>query len=257
MYTKDYYIKKIQGKVISFNEYWEDPITESQLYKDPIKSAEIIISYCNVLKILYKNNNYPKDYTKLPVDVTSMIDKIVNIVNDGRDLYHKVYYPKVDRKYDHHVQENGRLGFENNCVSSLPYLIDDCEKLIETVKSSEETEDFTIFNRRCFEWCYYEDGSFILRIDKINRDKNGDFTFDGAILHYCTIDSWADRSGILFEEVDDYKFKDLPYPNGKIDTPSQLVAFLKSGTEKTMKEIEEEIKNAISNYFYGEFFMNF
>lgn len=177
MNTKEYYIKEIQECVISFNEFWEDPIADSALIREPKKNAELIISYCRLLQTLVKNNKYDTDYTTLPQEVKSVIDNIVNIVTDERDLRHKVEYHKcrgslcdnndetITRSYDHYVADNGHLPFENECERYLNRLIEECEKLIEVCVSEENTVNLTKYNDKILEWVHYEDGSYVIRID--------------------------------------------------------------------------------------------
>lgn len=260
MNTKEYYIKEIQTVVISFNEFWEDPITDSELVKCPKESAELIISYSKLLQTLAKNNKYEQDYDKFPEEVKSIIDKIVNIVTDGRDLRHKTTYhncrasivdndnEKSTREFDHHVRSNGRLPFENEGIGSLSRLINECEHLIEVCESEANTADLSKYQDKILEWEHYEDGSYVIRIDKINQNKKGQFTFDGAVMHYATIDSRFDRDGILFEEAENYPFEDLPFFDD-CETTKELAEYLDTGTEKTMKEVHQDMHAAMDSYF--------
>lgn len=260
MYSKEYYIKDIQTTVLSFNEFWEDPITDSELVKEPKKNAELIISYCKLLQTLAKNNKYESDYFKLPEDVQSIIDKIVNIVSDDRDLRHKVTYhncrgsilddseEKRSREFDHHVKENGRLTFENEWMDDTNRLISECEHLIEICESEEQTADLKKYEDKILEWVHYESGSYVIRIDKINRNKKGRFTFDGAVMHYATIDSQFDKDGILFEEAEDYPFDELPFFD-KYETEKELAEYLDTGKEKKMKDVHTEMHQAMDSYF--------
>ena len=56
MNTKEYLIQEIQSHVISFNEFWEDPITESALVKNTLETAESIKSYCEMLEVYHKQH---------------------------------------------------------------------------------------------------------------------------------------------------------------------------------------------------------
>lgn len=260
MYTKEYYIKAIQEEVISFNEFWEDEIIDSKLVKEPKKNAELIASYCNLLKTISEQNNYESDYYKFPRDVRIIIDNIVNIVNDKRDLWHKHTYNAcrasiIDssgelrtREYNHHIEENGRLAFENRWFERVSSIIHKCEKLIEICESEEQTADLRKYEDKILEWEHYENGSYVIRIDKINKDKNGRFTFDGAVMHYATVDSRFDMDGILFEEAEDYPFKSLPFFDD-YKTEKELAEYLDTGKEKTMKDVHTEMHSAMDSYF--------
>ena len=260
MAPKSSYIKDIQQTVINFNEFWENPITESELCKEPKKNAKLIMSYCRLLQTMAENNEYGTDYNEFPSDVQDIIEKIINIVSDRRDLRHKVAYSNIcpddpleqgkygTREFDHHVQKNGRLSFENNCFSRVNELIRDCEELIECCESEENTADLKQYEDKILEWVHDESGSYVIRIDKINQNKKGQFTFDGAIMYYATIDSRFDLDGILFEEAEDYPFSELPFFD-ECQTSRGLSEYLDSGTEKKMKEVHEEMHRAMDSYF--------
>jgi hypothetical protein len=264
MEPKSSYIKDIQETVISFNEYWEDPITDSPLCREPKKNAELIVSYCKVLQTMAKNNQYKPDYLALPSDVMDVINKIVNIVSDNRDLRHKHAYSNICptdpldrglqgvREFDHYVEANGCLKFENKWFTYLDRLIEECEKLIECCNSEESTSELTKYEGKILEWEHYESGSYVIRIDQINQNSKGQFTFDGAIMYYATIDSQFDLDGILFQEAEDFPFDELPYFK-KCKTSAELAKQLDSGKEKTMKDVRAEMHDAMDSYFDGTF----
>ena len=52
------------------------------------------------------------------------------------------------------------------------------------------------------------------------------------------------------EDVEDYKFSDLPYVEDEdVEDEESLVEFLKYGTEKTLLELANDIKTSIISYF--------
>ena len=56
MESKEKLIKDLQFYVFNFNEYWEDPITESELVKNTKETCEELISCCSLLNT--KINSY-------------------------------------------------------------------------------------------------------------------------------------------------------------------------------------------------------
>ena len=93
MKTKEELIKDIQIWVYQFNEYWEDPVTESEFVKNTYETCDLIIAYCNIIKA--KQKKLGKKYDEHPKDVQEAISKIISLVSDGRDLWHKVKYYNI------------------------------------------------------------------------------------------------------------------------------------------------------------------
>lgn len=267
MRDRETYIKNIQTLIINYNEFWEDPITESELVKNPMDVAKELMAYCNFLEAKLKNNKNSKNakytsfnsYYQYPIDIRMCIDQMVCLVSDDRPLREKHKYTncsvcfdfevKEDREYDHHVEKNGRLSFENKWYDKIDRILESCEKLIDVIQSEKETESLNQFVGKSFEYCHYESGSYVITIDKINKNNN-EFTFDGKIVYYATVDSQFELDGILMEDVEDYKFTDLPYIEDEdVEDEESLVEFLKCGTEKTLLELANDLRTSIISYF--------
>ena len=253
MENKQYLIESIQQAVFSFNEYWEDPDTDSELVKDPEKTAELIISYCRLLQLQakkYKAAFEKKDYKALPPEVQSNIQEIIKLVSDGRDLHHECFYKTVGRKFNHHLRDSGNLYFEDCCESLLGSLIGYCERLIEVVQSEGATIDLQKYVNKHLEWEHYEEGSYCIRIDSINKTKDGKFTFDGFITWFCTEDSCFEHNGILLDNVEDFPFTDLIFVREKdVKDEKALATFLDSGKEVSAEQLKQEVIEAMGNYF--------
>lgn len=258
MYGKEYYIRHIQRSVIDYNEYWEDPITESRLVKNPKQTSDVIKGLCQLIKTYYDNDHNAfaeKDFDHLPDEVKVKITEIINMVSDGRDLRHEVFYEKVGRRFAHHVEDNGRLPFENNPLNYVSNIIEDCEKLKQAVLSDEAVVDLEKWCGKLLEWEHYEDGSYVIRIDRIGQEDNGKMIFDGAILHYLTPDCWLEKDGgVVMEEVEDYPFENIPYPYvGKMRNAKDLDEYLSGGKEITLKQLKKDVMFAMTNYFDSTF----
>lgn len=258
MYDKQYWIKEIQFHVIDFNEYWEDPITESRLVKNPKQTVDVIKGLCQIIKAYYDSDPNifkDRDYEKLPPEIQIKISEIINMVNDGRDLRHEVFYEKIGRKWSHHVEENGRLSFENNCISCIDTVIGYCDKLKLAITAEENTVNLENWKGKLLQWEHYEEGAYVIRIDQIGQDEKGRMIFDGAILHYLTPDCWLEKDGgVVMEEVEDYPFENIPYPYvGKMRNEKDLDEYLSGGKEITLKQLKKDVMFAMTNYFDSTF----
>lgn len=285
MNTKEYLIKEIQDKVLTFNEFWEDPITESALVKDTLETTETIKSYCKMLEVYHKQHkNIKGDYNKYPKFVQQTIDEIINLVNDGRDLWHKVLYEHIGRtlfddcsnnkekptprEYDHHVEENGHIRFENDpfyWISGDLGIIKYCEDLMTLLSSEEKLNadvDFSEITKSGLYYSFegYESGSMDVRFDKIYI-KDDKVLFDGKIIYYTTYDSHTvDYPGIVVMMVDDYEINNLPYcdyedfcdEEGDYTDPKELFNFIKQHKVLTEDELIKSAQGAIANYIIYE-----
>ena len=136
MENKEYYIDLLESRIINYNPYWEDPIVNSQLHNNTKDAVEKLKLYFNLLKSL--SNLIKKElgethkellYDNYPNIVKETIKSIIDIVNDGRDLWHPITMSSdKTRKYDHHININGRLHFENDPWSNL-----DCYHFLENL----------------------------------------------------------------------------------------------------------------------------
>ena len=266
MQTKQELIEDIQLYVFQFNPYWEDPITESEFVKNTIETCDLIIAYCNIIKA--KQKKLGKKFDEHPKDVQEAISKIISLVSDGRDLWHKVTYKNVGgnrfdplekdkapytREFDHHVNDTGFLDFEDDPMGRCQQIIDNCEELKEVINSEKETVSLDKFVGKILYWENYESGSCLIKIDKINKDKKGKYTFDGVLVSYETVNGSCDGDGYIMSEVEDFPFDELPYCYQEWDTEEEVYESLNCAEEKTKKDVYQELKsmtiNLVENYF--------
>lgn len=265
MKTKEELIKDIQRWIFQFNEYWEDPVTESEFVKNTYETCDLIIAYCNIIKA--KQKKLANRYDEHPKDVQEAISKIISLVSDGRDLWHKVKYTNVGgnrfdplekdkapytREFDHHVNKTGYLDFEDTPMVRCQQIIDDCEELKEVINSEKETKNFDKFVGKILYWENYESGSAAIRIDKINKTKKGEYTFDGVLITYETVNGHCNGDGFIMIDVEDYPFERIPYCYQDWETDEDVYESLDCAEEKTKKDIYEGLKsmtiNLVENY---------
>lgn len=270
MKTKEELFDDIQLYVFQFNPYWEDPVTDSELVKNTKQTCNNIISYCNIIE-----NNFKKEhrghthYEEFDPKVKYAIQNIIELVSDGRDLWHKVTYTNVGgnrfdplekdkapytREFDHHVAKNGHLDFENDPFGRLNQIINACKELIEVIDSEKDTKNFEKFVGKILYWENYEYGSAAIKINKINKNKKGEFTFDGILITYETVNGHCDGDGFIMTEVENLKFSEIPYCYCEWDTEEDVYESLSGAKEKTIKDIYMDLKsmaiNLIEEYFY-------
>ena len=253
MESKEKIIKDIQFYTIHFNEYWEDPITESELVKNTYETCDLIIAYCNVIKA--KKKKLGKKFDEHPKDVQEAISKVISLVSDGRDLWHKVKYehigpdpfgiegigPSGPREYNHHVNETGYLDFEDDPMCRCQQIIDECETLKEVIDSEKETKNFEKFVGKILYWENYESGSAAIKIDKINKNKKGEFTFDGILVTYETVNGHCDGDGFIMTEVEDFPFEKIPYCYQEWGDDEETYEALDCAEEWTLKKLYKSL----------------
>ena len=279
MNNKEYLIKEIQNHVISFNEFWEDPITTSKLVTDTLNTAESIKNYCQMLENYHKKNKKVKlDYNEYPAFIQETINEIVSLVNDGRDLYHKVLYEHISsalfssekpepREFDHYVEKNGHIKFENDpfyWISGDLGVIKYCDDLITILSSEEKMNKEVDFKEittgdTFYDFEGYENGSMQVKFDRIfvkNNGKEDRVLFDGEIVYYTTDDSHTvDYPGIVTIDAENYDITALPYcdeddfydEDNEIDF-KMLFEFIKKHKALTRNQVIQEAQKAIENY---------
>ena len=254
-------LENIQCWVFQFNYYWEDPVTDSELVKNTLETCDLIIAYCNIIKA--KQKKLGKKFDEHPKDVQEAISKIISLVSDGRDLWHKVKYehispdpfhieglgPSGPREYDHHVNETGYLDFEDDPMCRCQQIIDDCEKLKEIINSEKETKNFDKFVGKILYWENYESGSCCIKIDKINKNSKGVYTFDGVLLSYETVNGHCDGDGYIMTDVEDFPLRDLPYCYQEWDTEEDVYESLDCAEIKELKDVYKDLYNTTKNLF--------
>ena len=262
MKTKEQLLDDIQCWVFKFNPYWEDPITESELVKNTLETCDLIIAYCNIIKT--KKSKLGKKFDEHPKDVQEAISKIISLVSDGRDLWHKVKYTNVGgnqfdplekdkapytREFDHYVNDTGFLDFEDDPMGRCQQIINDCEELKEIINSEQETKGFDKFIGKILYWENYESGSCLIKIDKINKDKKGKYTFDGVLVSYETVNGSCDGDGYIMSEVEDFPFSELPYCYQDWETDEEVYESLEAAEIKSLEDVYKDLYNMTKNLF--------
>ena len=266
MKIKEELIEDIQLYVFQFNPYWEDPITESELVKNTLETCDLIIAYCNIIKT--KQKKLGKKFDEHPKDVQEAISKIISLVSDGRDLWHKIEYTNVGgnrfdplekdkapytREFDHHVNKTGYLIFEDTPMVRCQEIIDNCEELKEVINSEQETKNFDKFVGKILYWENYESGSAAIRIDKINKTKKGEYTFDGILITYETVNGNCNGDGFIMIDVEDYPFKNIPYCYQDWETDEEVYESLNCAEEYTLKQLYASLYDTTKNLFESYF----
>ena len=93
-----------------------------------------------------------------------------------------------------------------------------------------------------------------VRFDKINVNKKGEFTFDGDIVNYATVDSRFDGDGIIIQtECTNVNFQELPYCDGFSEEEAKdLEEFLNHvETVETTEELKEGLHKTLDSYIEG------
>lgn len=272
MESKEHLIKYLQNYVINFNEYWEDPITESALVKNTLDTVETIKSYCKVIGTYYKKNkNLKGDYNNYSPLIQQTISEVISLVSDGRDLWHSVKYEHIapdpigfssgePRTYDHHVQKNGHLDYENDPFYRNDDIVEICDKLIMIISSEQKMSKGADFSEITdgdyyYEFEGYESGSMDVKFDKIYL-KGNNILIDGKIVYYTTYDSHTvDYPGIVVMEVEDYDISHLPYIDSEdfFDEDSdfdgkELLDCIKKHKKFTLAQVVKKAKSAIESY---------
>ena len=262
-------LDNIQCWVFNFNPYWEDDITESELVKNSLETCDLIIAYCNIIKA--KKNKLGKKFDEHPKDIQEAISKIISLVSDGRDLWHKVKYTNVcgnhfdplekdkapyTREFDHHVNKTGYLDFEDDPMGRCEDIIRDCENLKEVINSQKETVKLDKFVGKILYWENYESGSAAIKIDKINKTKKGEYTFDGVLVSYETVNGSCDGDGYIISDVEDFPFKEIPYCYKEWDTEEDVYESLDCAEEYSLKDLYASLYNTTKNLFESYFSCN-
>ena len=256
MESKEKIIKDIQFYTIQFNPYWEDPIIESELVKNTYETCDLIIAYCNVIKA--KKKKLGKKFDEHPKNVQEAISRIISLVSDGRDLWHKVKYEHIapdpfgmncsePREYDHHVNETGYLDFEDDPMCRCQQIIDECETLKEVIDSEKETKNFEKFVGKILYWENYESGSAAIKINKINKNKKGEFTFDGILVTFETVNGYCNGDGFIMTDVEDYPFEKIPYCYQEWGDDEETYEALDCAEEWTLKQLYKSLYETTIN----------
>lgn len=249
MHTKEYYFNLLEHWIFSFNEYWEKPLGETKLRTETEDAIEDLISYCRLIKSNLKKYKGEKDYTKYPENVQRLIQEVLNIVTDGRELHKEIEFE--GRKYNHHCEANGYLSFENNPLCLCDRVIEECNHIKAALESERATKDLSKFIGKTLEFENYEDGSAIIHIESIDK-VNNNYVFSGYIVVFETVNGHIGADGVLIQEVEDCKFSDIPCafledPEDIEDLEEMLDNAKKTDLEKVKKQAIEYLKCYLNN----------
>lgn len=256
MKNKEYYFDLLEHRIIDFNSYWEKPLGETKLRSDTKDSVELLKAYFKTLMTIEKQRKkHDKpldDYDKYPDNVKEIIKSIIDIISDGRDLWTPTKFN--DRTYDHHIETNGHLGFENDPWSEVRWCYDFLEEIEKIMNSEKKTGDFAQFIDD--KWYYFdgvEEGSASVRFNKINITEKGKYTFDGDIIWWATIDSQFNGDGVIIQkDLEDISFNELPYMDDDFEDPKEFIECLNNCKKETTEEIKKSVHRCFDEYYLDE-----
>lgn len=249
METKKYYIDLLESRIVDFNPYLEAPMEKTLLREKTEEAVDMLKSYFSMIKEfekILKPTNY--DYNEYPDSVKQIIKSIIDIISDGRDLWNPIDWN--GRTYDHHINENGHLGFENNPFQEVKWCEDFLDNLTEIINSEKNTANLSKYiDRKWRLFQGYESGAWSVRFSKINKNKNGKYTFDGDMICWATPDSEYEGDGIIINaDCSDISFNELPYCDGEFESDKDLEEFIESAEEvETDEEIKKNVHEVMDN----------
>lgn len=246
-----HYIDQLQSYIFCYNEYWEDPVEHSMLVETPDKACRQIKAYCDVIKA--NAEDIGKEYIEHPAIVQGAISKIIEIASDGRELRKPVVFRNIkpsvlergitERTHDHYVEKNGYLKFENNPMRYVDDIIKNADNVLMLWKSTENTKELDKYLDKIYHFNGYEDGSYIVKIQKIYF-KNNEFFFDGNVTELVTMNSGR-GDGVLIYEAELFPFNKLPYYN-KVNNVKDFMKYMDGIKVMTEDEMKEDIQYAIA-----------
>lgn len=219
MKNKEYYFDIWTHWVWSYNYVYEAPLEHYPLKDDTEDSLDMLESYCRLIITegkRRKKNKLENTYENFSPSIQDAIQQVINLMCDGRELHDVVEINNPDlplKKFDHHLDKNGKLQFENDPFDTCKHIFDDIPEVREIVKSAKETASFEQFYDG--KWYYfegYESGSMAIKFSKINKNAKGEYTFDGDVIFYETVNGRCDGDGIILnDDVTDISFAEIPY----------------------------------------------
>ena len=219
MKNKEYYFDIWTHWVWSYNYVYEAPLEHYPLKDDTEDSLDMLESYCRLIitegkrRRKYKKEN---SYESFSPSIQDAIQQVINLMCDGRELHNvvEVNNPCLHlKKFDHHLDKNGKLPFENDPFYTCQCIIDDIPEVKEIIKSVKETANFEQFyDGKWYFFEGYESGSMAIKFSKINKNAKGEYTFDGDVIFYETVNGRCDGDGIILnDDVTDMSFDEVPY----------------------------------------------
>jgi len=241
MKNKEYYFDIWTHWVWSYNYVYEAPLEHYPLKDDTEDSLDMLESYCRLIITegkRRKKNKLENTYENFSSSIQDAIQQVINLMCDGRELHDVVEIndPNLPlKKFDHHLDKNGKLQFENDPFDTCKRIFDDIPEVREIVKSAKETANFEQFyNGKWYYFEGYESGSMAIKFSKINKNAKGEYTFDGDVIFYETVNGRCGGDGIILnDDVTDISFAEIPYCyiedwDDEEDTiENQLIDFIK------------------------------
>ena len=219
MKNKEYYFNIWTRWVWGYNDVYEAPLENYPLQDDTEDSLDMLESYCRLIMTEGKRRkkyNKENSYELFSPSIQDAIQQVINIMCDGRELHDvvDVNNPNLPiKKFDHHLDKNGKLPFENDPFCTCQLIVNDIPAVKEIIKSVKETVNFEQFYNGM--WYYfegYESGSVAIKFTKINKTAKGEYTFDGDVIFFETIEGRCYGNGIILNSgVTDMSFDRVPY----------------------------------------------
>lgn len=219
MKTIDYYLDIWTHWVWSYNSVYEAPLEHCPIIDESEESLNLLDSYCKIIitegKRIQKNK-LPKSYENYSPALQSAIQSIIKLLSDGRDMHLTVDVSHLGQplnKFNHHLDKNGLLPFENDPFDICQRLLNDIPEVQEIIESEKATANFEQFYND--KWYFFEgceNGSMAIKFHKINLNSNDEYTFDGDIIFYETVNGRCGGDGIILnDDVTDMSFAEIPY----------------------------------------------
>lgn len=214
-----YYFDMWTHWVWSYNSVYEAPLEHYPLKDDTEDSLDMLESYCRLIitegkrRKKYKKEN---SYELFSPSIQDAIQQVINLMCDGRELHNvvEVNNPNLPLKtFGHHLDKNGKLPFENDPFTITNRILEDIPKVREIINSEKATANFEQFyNDKWYFFEGYENGSMAIKFIKINKNDKGEYTFDGDVIFYETVNGRCDGDGIILNnDVTDMPFDEIPY----------------------------------------------
>lgn len=253
MENKNYYLDMWTHWVWSYNYVYEDKLEHCPFLDETEDTLDLLEAYCKIIiaegkrrkKSHSKDNN---DYNNYSATVQDAIQNVIRLLSDGRDMHLtiKVEDPELPLKtFNHHLCPNGLLPFENDPFDDAKRILDDIPKVREIVNSEKMTGDFGKFinNGKWYFFEGYESGSIAVKFSKINYTSKEEWTFDGDLVCFETVNGRCDGDGIIVhQDVTNMSFEELPYYDDEIEDAEDLISWI-DNAEKIYTP--EELKKAV------------
>ena len=220
MKTINYYLDTWTHWVWSYNDVYEDKLEHCPIIDDPISALSLMDSYCRIIieegKRLKRNGVKEYSYEDFSPMLQEAIQNVIKLISDGRDMHLTVDVSHLGMpltKFNHHLQSNGYLQFENDPFDIANRILIEIPKVREIIESEKATVNFEQFyNDKWYYFEGYESGSMAIKFSKINKNSKDEYTFDGDVIFYETVNGRCDGDGIILNnDVTNIPFAEIPY----------------------------------------------